>query len=155
MEREKSRKGERERSGPHVGDVQYCSNDAEPTPLATIFSLYLLGIHLVLYSGLLHFIPAAVARCPVSPMATQPFRVGSTGSNREQVAREVYRIGGRVFGVGERLHGWQLNFFLRLFKGSCGNDWEGCRDSRELEAGERRVARGGWDIVLWGSSGMG
>lgn len=26
--------------GGHVGDVQYCSNDAEPTPLATIFSLY-------------------------------------------------------------------------------------------------------------------
>lgn len=48
----------RMRSGLRVGDVQYCSNDAEAAPLATIFSLYLLGIHLVLYSGLLHFIPA-------------------------------------------------------------------------------------------------
>lgn len=44
------------RSGPHVGDVQYCSNDVEAAPLATIFSLYLLGIHLILYSGLLYFI---------------------------------------------------------------------------------------------------
>jgi len=33
--------------------------------LATIFSLYLLGIHLVLYSGLLHFIPASLP-CPLS-----------------------------------------------------------------------------------------
>lgn len=55
---------EDERSGPHVGDVQYCSNDAEAAPLATIFSLYLLGIHLVLYSGLLHFIPASPPLVP-------------------------------------------------------------------------------------------
>ncbi|EZA49425.1 hypothetical protein X777_11923 [Ooceraea biroi] len=58
-ERERDREGERTRSGPHVGDVQYCSNDAEAAPLATIFSLYLLGIHLILYSGLLHFIPVS------------------------------------------------------------------------------------------------
>lgn len=65
----------RERPGPHVGDVQYCSNDAEPTPLATIFSLYLLGIHLVLYSGLLHFIPAASAACPPLFLRQPFFRV--------------------------------------------------------------------------------
>lgn len=47
-QRERESERERTRSGPHVGDVQYCSNDAEAAPLATIFSLYLLGIHLVL-----------------------------------------------------------------------------------------------------------
>lgn len=63
--KEKERGRGRTRSGPRVGDVQYCSNDAEAAPLATIFSLYLLGIHLVLYSGLLHFIPASLP-CPLS-----------------------------------------------------------------------------------------
>lgn len=62
---ERHKEREKMRSGPHVGDVQYCSNDAEAAPLATIFSLYLLGIHLVLYSGLLHFIPASPP-CPLS-----------------------------------------------------------------------------------------
>lgn len=62
--RGEGREKEDERSGPHVGDVQYCSNDAEAAPLATIFSLYLLGIHLVLYSGLLHFIPASPPLIP-------------------------------------------------------------------------------------------
>lgn len=61
---ERHKEREKMRSGPHVGDVQYCSNDAEAAPLATIFSLYLLGIHLVLYSGLLHFIPASPP-CPL------------------------------------------------------------------------------------------
>lgn len=63
-EREREREREDGRSGPRVEDVQYCSNDAEAAPLATIFSLYLLGIHLVLYSGLLHFIPASLP-CPL------------------------------------------------------------------------------------------
>lgn len=68
-ERERERGKGRTRSGPRVGDVQYCSNDAEAAPLATIFSLYLLGIHLVLYSGLLHFIPASLP----SPLSVSHF----------------------------------------------------------------------------------
>lgn len=41
LERLGERGRERGSGGGHVGDVQYCSsNDAEPTPLATILSLY-------------------------------------------------------------------------------------------------------------------
>lgn len=40
--------------------------------MATIFSLYLLGIHLVLYSGLLHFIPASPRSRCFSPLCLPP-----------------------------------------------------------------------------------
>lgn len=90
----RSERDGRERSGGHVGDVQYCSNDAKPTPLATIFSLYLLGIHLVLYSGLLHFIPASTTvpglpllpgRLPPPPAASESHRDRGPGAPGQTV----------------------------------------------------------------------
>lgn len=77
----------RTRSGPRVGDVQYCSNDAEAAPLATIFSLYLLGIHLVLYSGLLHFIPASLP-CPLSVSHFLSLLVSLSTTLRSRAVRE-------------------------------------------------------------------
>lgn len=88
-ERENERGRGRTRSGPRVGDVQYCSNDAEAAPLATIFSLYLLGIHLVLYSGLLHFIPASLP-CPLSTSHFLPLLVPFPRCALAPFARTAY-----------------------------------------------------------------